>query len=154
MGCYNQNMTPDQGSSPAQPRTTYLVKQLELAIRSEMDAIAGTLGVTALQYTALSVLARHPGLSSAQMARRSFVSPQAGNEMVTILERKGLVVRTPDPGNRHIKRINLTSDGKVLMAKCDLQIDRFEARMLEALDVADVETLRKSLAACVTSLTD
>ena len=74
--------------------------------------------------------------------------------MVTILERKGLVVRTPDPGNRHIKRINLTADGKVLMAKCDLQIDRFEARMLEALDVADVETLRKSLAACVTSLTD
>jgi DNA-binding MarR family transcriptional regulator len=119
-----------------------------------MDAIAGTLGVTALQYTALSVLARHPGLSSAQMARRSFVSPQAGNEMVTILERKGLVVRTPDPSNRHIKRINLTPDGKVVMAKCDLQIDRFEARMLEALDVADVETLRKSLAACVTSLTD
>jgi hypothetical protein len=40
------------------------------------------------------------------------------------------------------------------MAKCDLEIDRFEARMLGALDAADVEALRKSLAACVTSLTD
>ena len=81
------------------PRTTYLVKQLELAIRTGMDAIAGEFGVTALQYTALSVLIRHPGLSAAQMAQRSFVSPQAGNEMVRILERKGLITRTPDHYN-------------------------------------------------------
>src|ERR1700761_9696036 len=110
----------DQEHPAYPPRTTYLVKQLELAIRAGMDTITGEFGVTALQYTALSVLARHPGLSSAQMARRSFVSPQAGNEMVSILERKGLVVRTPDPRNRHIRRINLTSDRKSLMAKCNL----------------------------------
>lgn len=134
------------------PRTTYLVKQLELAIRAEMDAIAGQFGVTALQYTALSVLARHPGLSAAQMARRSFVSSQAGNEMVTILERKGLINRTPDANNRHIRRINLTPAGHAVLTQCDVQIDRFEARMLDALTPADIEALRKALAACVHSL--
>jgi DNA-binding MarR family transcriptional regulator len=134
------------------PRTTYLVKQLERAIRAGMDAIAGEFGVTALQYTALSVLARHPGLSAAQMAQRSFVSPQAGNEMVKVLERKGLITRTPDASNRHIRRINLTPAGQAVLSQCDVRIDRLEARMLDLLDPADVETLRKALGACALSL--
>ena len=41
---------------------TYLVKQLELAIRADMDVMAREYGLTALQYTALTVLKRHPGL--------------------------------------------------------------------------------------------
>ncbi len=139
-------------ASSAEPRTTYLVKQLELAIRAEMDVIAGAFGVTALQYTALSVLARHPGLSSAQMARRSFVSAQAGNEMVTILERKGLIVRTPDAANRRIRRINLTAAGHAVLAQCDHQIDRFEERMLDTLAPADVTALRTALDACISRL--
>ena len=134
------------------PRTTYLVKQLELAIRAGMDVIAGEFGVTSLQYTALSVLARHPGLSAAQMAHRSFVSPQAGNEMVRILERKGLITRTPDAYNQHIKRISLTPAGRTVLSRCDVLIDQMEARMLDALAPADVETLRTALGACVRSL--
>lgn len=134
------------------PRTTYLVKQLELAIRSGMDVIAGEFGVTALQYTALSVLARHPGLSATQMARRSFVSAQAGNEMVTILERKGLITRTPDAKNRHIRRIGLTALGYTVLSQCDVKIDEMEARMLDAVAPSDIEVLRKALASCVQSL--
>lgn len=146
-------MRPAEEAHPAlPPRTTYLVKQLELAIRAGMDAITGEFGVTALQYTALSVLARHPGLSATQMARRSFVSAQAGNEMATILERKGLITRTPDAYNRHIRRINLTPAGHAVLSQCDVQIDGLEARMLDALAPADIESLRKALAACVQSL--
>lgn len=146
-------MTPaEEAHAPLPPRTTYLVKQLELAIRAEMDAIGSEFGVTALQYTALSVLVRHPGLSAAQMARRSFVSAQAGNEMVTILERKGLITRTPDAYNRHIKRINLTPAGREVLYECEVRIDLLEARMLDALGPAEVEALRKALAACVQSM--
>ncbi len=134
------------------PRTTYLVKQLELAIRAGIDAIASEFGVTSLQYTALSVLARHPGLSAAQMAHRSFVSPQAGNEMVKILERKGLITRVPDAYNRHIKRISLTPAGRAVLSRCDGRIDQLEARMLDALAPADVEALRTALGVCVRSL--
>ena len=134
------------------PRTTYLVKQLELAIRAAMDAITGEFGVTSLQYTALSVLARHPGLSAAQMAQRSFVSPQAGNEMVKILDRKGLITRTPDADNRHIRRINLTPAGETVLSQCDALIDQLETQMLDPLGPADVKTLRGSLEACMRSL--
>lgn len=142
----------DESHQVLPPRTTYLVKQLELAIRAGMDAIIGEFGVTALQYTALSVLARHPGLSAAQLAHRSFVSPQAGNEMIKILERKGLITRTPDAYNRHIRRINLTPPGHAVLSQCDVRIDRLEARMLDTLAPADIETLREALGACVRSL--
>jgi DNA-binding MarR family transcriptional regulator len=98
------------------------------------------------------VLARHPGLSATQMAHRSFVSPQAGNEMVKILERKGLITRTPDAANRHIRRINLTPAGQAVLSQCDARIDRLEARMLDPLEPADVEALRKALDACALSL--
>src|ERR1700722_17695020 len=146
-------MTPAEEAPPAlPPRTTYLVKQLELAIRAGMDAIAGEFGVTSLQYTALSVLARHPGLSAAQMAQRSFVSSQAGNEMVKILERKGLITRTPDTYNRHIRRISLTPAGQAVLSQCDVRIDRLEARMLDTLESADIEILREALGACTRSL--
>jgi DNA-binding MarR family transcriptional regulator len=98
------------------------------------------------------VLARHPGLSAAQMAHRSFVSPQAGNEMVKILEKKGLITRTPDACNRHIKRINLTAAGRAVLSQCDVRIDRLEARMLGEVTPADTAVLRRALGACLRSL--
>jgi DNA-binding MarR family transcriptional regulator len=98
------------------------------------------------------VLARHPGLSAAQMAHRSFVSPQAGNEMVKILDRKGLITRTPDTYNRHIRRISLTPAGQAVLSQCDVRIDRLEARMLDTLESADIEILREALGACTRSL--
>jgi DNA-binding MarR family transcriptional regulator len=138
--------------SAAPPRTTYLVKQLELAVRSELDSITTAFGVTALQFTALSVLARHPGMSSAQLARRSFVSAQAGNEMISILERKELISRAPDSNNRRILRISLTPAGQKLVDECDIHVSALERKMIESLSAAEVERLRAALSACIHSL--
>ena len=41
----------------------YLVKQVELAVRSRLDELLRPDGLTALQYTALTVLERHPDMS-------------------------------------------------------------------------------------------
>lgn len=141
------------GTEPsAPPRVTYLVKRLELAIRAELDAIVGDFGVTALQYTALSVLARHPGMSGAQLARRSFVSAQAGSEMVAVLERKGLIRRSPHEANRRVLRIGLTGEGSALLAACDAAVDRLEQRMLEGVSVTRRDGLRADLMACIGAL--
>ena len=131
---------------------TYLVKRLELAVRSEIDATVGQYGVTVLQYTALSVLARHPGLSSAQLARRSFVSMQAGSEMVGVLERKGLISRSPHESNRRVLRISLTSAGEELLHACQPAIDDLERRMLKQLSDERLQSLRDDLAVCIEEL--
>lgn len=139
-------------NSTSPTRVTYLVKRLELAIRAEMDDLVGSLGVTALQYTALSVLSRHQGMSSAELSRRSFVTAQAGNEMIGLLERKELISRTPDAANRRILRISLTAKGEHLLADCDVKVDGLEQRMLNALAAASRDELRQSLIACTQAL--
>jgi DNA-binding MarR family transcriptional regulator len=148
-------VAPSSGApdhAPAPPRLTYLVKRLELAVRAAMDDIVGELGVTVPQYTALSVLERHPGMSSAQLARRSFVSRQAGGEMLASLERKGLVRRAPDTGNRRVLRISLTRAGRTLLAACDAAMDDLEDRMLLRLSDAERQRLRALLDACTVAL--
>lgn len=136
---------PPPTTTPSPPRLTYLVKQVELLTRAEMDRLLRDHGLTTLQYTALSVLDRHPGLSSAQLSRRSFVSAQAGHEMMSALERRGLLIRKPDLANRRILLAHLTDDGSALLHRCDELVDAMEARMLEGFSPADLDGLRKTL---------
>lgn len=148
---------PDRGEKPAgdghpAPRTTYLVKRLELALRAEMDRLVRRFGVTTLQYTALSVLNLNPGLSSAQLARRSFVSAQAANELVAALERKNLIQRRPDSANRRILNVYLTEPGRTVLRACDELVNELEARMLLNLTDADQRALRYGLELCVAGL--
>jgi DNA-binding MarR family transcriptional regulator len=144
--------TPSRAPVKPEPRLSYLVKQLELAIRAEMDAHARAAGLTALQYTALTVLQRQPGMSGAQLSRRSFVSPQAGSEMLGHLERKGLIARAPDPDNRRVLRVRLTEEGERTVRDCDRWMDGIEARMLAGIPAAEQRALRATLAACEHSL--
>jgi len=138
--------------APQEPRLSYLIKQVELAIRADMDARARAQGLTALQYTALTVLARQPGMSGAQLSRRSFVSPQAGSEMVAHLERKGLITRAPDPDNRRVLRISLTEEGLQTVHECDAWMDEIESRLLAGLSPTRISALRATLSACERNL--
>ena len=106
-------MTERQTSGPGRrgQRLTYLVKRLEMAERARMDEVLRPLGVTLHQYTALSILERREGLSSAQLARRHYVTPQAMHQLVASMERDGLIQRRPDEANRRILSAWLTEHG-------------------------------------------
>ena len=98
---------------PATPPSTllYLMKQVELAVRAELDDLARPAGLTALQYTALTVLERHPDLTAAHLARHSFVTGQSMADMVTTLLNRGLIERHRDPADRRRLVIALTPAG-------------------------------------------
>ncbi|GAA1756761.1 MarR family transcriptional regulator [Streptomonospora arabica] len=141
----------DTAESP-EPRIIYLVKRVELIARAQLDAITREYGLTTLQYTALSVLRAQPGLSAAQLARRSFVSPQATTEMVGTLEAKGMIRREPDPGNRRVLRTHLTDAGRAALEACDRAADLLEERMLRDVAPHDAAALRRALTACASGL--
>ncbi len=107
--------------------------------------------LTAIQYTALSVLVRNRGMSSAQLARRSFVSPQACYEMVITLESKGLVVRKPLAGNRRTLQIEVTKTGMSVLNKCDRQMDELEMRIFGDLSTTERQGFRNALVECISS---
>jgi DNA-binding MarR family transcriptional regulator len=132
----------------------YAVKQVELAARAHMDELLKPVGITALQYTALTVLRRRDGLSSAQLARNSFVTAQSMADMVTTLERRGLITRRRDPDNRRVLLISLTDDGHQLLTTYDESMGALEERMLGALSEHERVNLEDYLNRCRAALAD
>ena len=130
------------------PLTTYLVKQVESAIRARLDAALRQHGVTTVQYTALTVLQHRGDLSSAQLARRSFVRPQTMHEVVVGLERLGLIARQPSADRRHVLLARLTPEGQQKLAECRADVDLIEHEMVQVLTDTEQTTLRSLLERC------
>src|ERR687898_822266 len=64
------------------------------------------------QYAVLSVLARDPGSSGADLARGCNTTPQAMNGVLATLEREGLIERHPHPTHGRILQVTLTEEGR------------------------------------------
>ncbi len=135
------------------PRVVYVVKRLELAVRARLDQICKECGVTTAQYTALSVLRVRPGMSSAQLAVRSFITPQSAHQTIAELERLGYIERRPDESNRRILRNHLTSRGSLLLESCDGAVDQLEEQMFEGFRGHERSELQVLLNRCIRNLT-
>jgi DNA-binding MarR family transcriptional regulator len=130
----------------------YLVKQVELAVRSHLDSLLRPAGLTALQYTALTVLERHPDLSSAQLARNSFVTAQSMADMITALEGRGLIERHRDQADRRRLVVALTTAGRDVLDLYRDQVVALETTMLTGLDSDEISGLRHCLHVCRANL--
>ena len=93
-------------------RSGYLLRQAYQRFRAAMDSALHSGDLTPAQYGALSVLARDPGASGADLARASNTTPQAMNSVLLTLEREGLVERHPHPTHGRILQVTLTDDGQ------------------------------------------
>lgn len=134
------------------PTLLYLVKQLELSVRARLDELMRPVGLTALQYTAMTVLERHGDISSAQLARNSFVTAQTMADMVLILEDRGLIERHRDPDDKRRLLIALTPEGRAILEERRPHVAAIEKQMTGALSTSDTALLRRFLAECRTSL--
>ena len=127
------------------PSLIYLIKQVELAAKSHLDEIVAPHGITSLQYTALAVLARNPGMTSARLARNAFVRVQSMAQTIGVLEERGWIEREVDPESRRQLRICLTPTGWELVRAVQVPLEAFEREMLEELSDDEVEVLGRVL---------
>lgn len=127
------------------PLTTYLIGRLDRIVRRALDERLREFGLTALGYTALTVLEARPGLSNAQLARRSFMTPQGMNQVIDALVDKGLVRRVPSAHNRRIRCIELTERGAWVVEQCSERVNDYEQSLLETIDPHDREQLNRLL---------
>lgn len=123
----------------------YLVKRTELAVRARLEELVRPAGITALQYTALTVLEQHDGISAAQLARDSFVTAQSMADMVRALESRGLIRREPNPDNRRERLILLAEAGRRLLDEYAEPARELEERMVDGLSAEEVEAFRQAL---------
>ncbi|MFI1479690.1 MarR family winged helix-turn-helix transcriptional regulator [Streptomyces sp. NPDC020747] len=136
----------------APPSLLYMVKQVELVVRSRLDELLKPTGVTALQYTSLTVLERHDGLSAAQLARDSFVTAQSVADVIRALETRGLVRRERNPRNRRELLILLTESGRNVLARHAEPVRELEERMVRDLTAHQTDQFRQALSKAWQSL--
>jgi DNA-binding MarR family transcriptional regulator len=139
-------------SAGREPMLLYLIKQAELAVRSRLDDIVRPSGMTALQYTALTVLERHADMSSAQLARRSFVTAQSMADLIGALEARGLIERHRDRTDRRRLVVALTAEGRALLDRYRDEVTALEVSMVAGLPPDEIALLRHALRACHANL--
>lgn len=127
------------------PRTMYLLNQANQAVRSRLEQELRQLGLTGIQYTVLSIVDSRDGISSAELSRRFFVTPQTMNEVVAGLERRGLLVREESAQNRRVLTGRRTKAGSETLARADRLADQIEADVFGHLSDEDFAELRRLL---------
>ncbi len=139
-------------NSPVEQRLGYRIKRLQQALRHAMDATLAELNLTTAQYAALCALENDPGLSNAELARRCFVTPQTMHQVVTGLERAGLL--TPVAHSRHsrIRSLTLTDAARDRLDRAHERVTNVEARMAADLTSQELTVTTQALEKCRSAL--
>ncbi|HEY7207413.1 MAG TPA: MarR family transcriptional regulator [Gaiellaceae bacterium] len=131
-----------------EPRLSYLVGRLDRVLRRRLAAAVEPAGLTLPAYVALSVLRTQDGLSNAQLARRSLVTPQSMSEALAQLVEKRYVRRRAAPDHGRIIRTEITRSGLRALERCDRAVDEVERQMLNELGAREAAGLRRALLSC------
>ena len=117
-----------------------------LARRLRQESVEG---LSPSQVSALAVISNHGPLTLGAVAEHERVAPPTITKVVSKLESDGLVIRTPDPSDRRVCRVEVSAEGAALLDEVrrrktawltarisQLDADR-QRRLADALDVLD-----------------
>ncbi|MFJ9471250.1 MarR family winged helix-turn-helix transcriptional regulator [Streptomyces caniferus] len=111
----------------------YLLKRAQAALRGAMDKVLREHGLTVPQYATLELLALHPGMSNADLARATFVTRQSGNVVLRGLQEAGLITRPATADHGRARPAHLTGEGHARLAAVQAAVYAVEQRMVEAI---------------------
>jgi DNA-binding MarR family transcriptional regulator len=125
------------------------MSQLNHTIEQEIAASLSDMNLTVLQLEVLAELAKDAALTTADLARLTFVTPQNMSLTVSKLADRGYLVRGAHATNARINRLELTAQGKRVLDRALARAERVEAKTFSVLTARErfglVESLRKSL---------
>jgi DNA-binding MarR family transcriptional regulator len=147
-----QSLNPEFTGS-GQP-VGYLLMRVHRALRATVDDTLRPHGFTMPQVAVLFALGRKTGLSTAELARLAFVTPQAMGEVLAGLEAKGFVVRRAHDSHGRILPAELTTAGIEARNLCHDVLVSAEKHMLADLSADERHLLGQSLERCLVGLCD
>jgi DNA-binding MarR family transcriptional regulator len=116
-------------------------------LRAAAMAAFAAYDVTPSQVRAIRVLTGEGGgVRSKELAERLRIAPRSATEVVDALEAKGLVTRSPDPGDRRATLVALTDRGRALSEEVRRARGAESERMFERLSATDRADLARILA--------
>jgi DNA-binding MarR family transcriptional regulator len=141
-----------EGKRGEQGYLGYLLRQAHAAVRLTTERSLADLGVTSPQFAVLTMLNAYPGLSGADVARLTFLTPQTVGVIIRNLERDGAIVMTPHPVHGRIQQWTLTSRGATLLKACRERVIALEKRLARDLDTKAETAIRRWLAGIAADL--
>src|SRR5580693_4176219 len=114
-------------------RVGYLIKRAQSVLHDAMADALGPHHLTVTQFAVLTALDEEPGLSNADLARRTFVTPQSMHAVLQELERLQFVERLPHPQHQRVLQADLTRAGRRTLKSAANAVDAVEDQMLRKL---------------------
>ena len=135
-------------------RLGFVIKRAEQALIARKTAALRESGLTVPQYAALLLLAAagDTGMSAAQLARESLVTPQTMATVLTNLEAKSLIERGPSPLHQKVVVNRLTPAGAALLHDADAAALRVERHLADAFTGPELTELTALLERAITAL--
>ena len=132
----------------------YLIRELYhlLKARIETRMRDAEIAIGFPQAQVLHELLHEPGLSSAQLARRSGTTAQTMSGVIAALEQQGIIERRPHPENARVMQCYVSEDGLGCVRRARPIADRVIEQMLEAMPSGERAEFRSSLRQCINAL--
>jgi DNA-binding MarR family transcriptional regulator len=131
------------------------LRQLMMTLRQTVETGLRARGIDNPSFVhgmLMKTLAREPGLSGAQLARRTAVTAQSMNGLLRGLEKATLLVREKHPENRRTDCWFLTAAGLKQLETATEVVDGVMARIRSAISKADSVRLVALLEQCAAAL--
>ena len=120
----------------------YVLWQLQAAARRPVVRLCeAEFGITRREWRMLAQLADSEGMPSSALAERAALDRAQTSRAVSALVQKGLVARTPLPGNRREVLLHLTERGRALYAALLPRVAAINQELLTVLSETEVATL-------------
>lgn len=129
---------------PGYPAWLSVARSYQLCHR-QLSAALDSLGLEVAHYDVLINVARDEGLSQQVLARRLLVAKSNVSALLTVLERRMLIVRSRHSGDARLRLISLTPAGRELVEEAMGRHRRIAQAMLAPLTAEEAEALRQTM---------
>ncbi|SFW91823.1 MarR family winged helix-turn-helix transcriptional regulator [Amycolatopsis australiensis] len=138
--------------APTGERPGYLLKRAQQALHQACTERLRSLELSMSQYAVLRALDDHPGASSAELARITFVTRQSLRDVLGGLRTAGLVTVAEQASTGRARPVALTASGRAKLRAAEEVVTRVETEMLGDLSAGQQQSLADLLRTCIGNL--
>ena len=109
---------PGEGKRGEEGYLGYLLRQAAHASRSDLESLLSDTKVTHPQFVLMTMVGAYPGLSNADIARLSLLTPPTGSVIGGNVKRAGLIARTKHQNHGRMQKLERKDAGNAMRKSC------------------------------------
>lgn len=130
---------------PTEESLGYYVARAFRALKKPITQIVQQYSLTVQQYGVLRRLYAQDGLRARDLVNQLFIDSSTIMAILDRLEKKGFIQRKPNPTDRRVNNLYLTSHAKKIIPQLIAEADALDRQMRELLTKAEIKALKSGL---------